>query len=149
MAKVYFNSLYGLNFTRDDYCLENIAMNFGYTIVRSAIARLVIGQGLLTMLGIFHCNEYNSFNLLDDLMEPFRPLMDYWLHKEVLGKEEYLSYESRLRIIDFVNQPMMYKNTKSSVDQVMQKYIHSFVKAMKNKNTALLHEVTLDALIGV
>ncbi|MCB5955767.1 type II CRISPR-associated endonuclease Cas1 [Enterococcus sp. CWB-B31] len=142
-AKVYFNSIYGSDFTRDDYCLENISMNFGYAIIRSAIARIVTGQGLMTMIGVFHCNEYNSFNLVDDLMEPFRPLMDYWIHKHIIGKSEYLSYESRLKIIDFINQPIKYKATKSTVDQVMLKYVTSFVKSMETSDPEVLHEIQL------
>ena len=51
----------------------------------------------MTMLGVFHCNEYNSFNLVDDLMEPFRPLMDYWIDKEILSQFNYLSYQSSIK----------------------------------------------------
>lgn len=144
VAKVYFNSLYGMEFTRDEYCLENIAMNYGYAIIRAAIARLTVGQGLMTMLGVFHCNEYNSFNLVDDLMEPFRPIMDYWLDKEIYSNYEYLSYESRLKIIDFLNQPMKYKNTTSTVDQVMTKYVSSFTKYMIHKVSFNIQEVSLE-----
>ena len=148
VAKVYFNSLYGLDFSRDDYCIENIAMNFGYAIVRSAVARMTIGQGLIPMLGIFHCNEYNSFNLVDDLMEPSRPLMDYWVHQVIGNKDEYLSYESRLQIIDFINQPMKYRGTKSSVEQVMQKYIKSFVSAMEKGDVSLVNSVSFNDFAG-
>lgn len=144
IAKLYFHSLYGVDFTRDDYCIENIAMNFGYAIIRSAIARMVVGQGLIPLLGIFHCNEYNSFNLVDDLMEPFRPLMDFWIHQVVIGKGEYLSYESRIQLIDFMNQPMRYKNQKSTVDQVMQKYINSFVQAMEKEQVDLLNMIDFE-----
>jgi CRISPR-associated protein Cas1 len=143
IAKLYFHSLYGVDFTRDDSCIENLAMNFGYAIIRSAIARMVVGQGLIPLLGIFHCNEYNSFNLVDDLMEPFRPLMDFWIHRMVIGKEEYLSYESRIHLIDFMNQSMRYKNQKSTVDQVMQKYINSFVQAMEKEKVDLIHTIDL------
>ncbi|OJG18992.1 CRISPR-associated endonuclease cas1 [Enterococcus canis] len=130
VAKVYFNSLYGMEFTREDECMTNGAMNYGYAIVRAAIARIVVGQGLMTMVGVFHKNEFNSFNLVDDLMEPFRPIMDYWIDKYILSDYEYLTYEARLKMIDFLNQPMVYRSTKSSVDQVMQKYVSSFLKAM-------------------
>jgi len=84
VAKVYFDSLYGKTFTRDDDDLINAAMNFGYAILRSCMARIVVGNGLVTMLGIFHRNEFNSFNLVDDLMEPYRPLMDYWVNKYII-----------------------------------------------------------------
>uniref|UniRef100_UPI00403F3AE0 type II CRISPR-associated endonuclease Cas1 n=1 Tax=Candidatus Enterococcus willemsii TaxID=1857215 RepID=UPI00403F3AE0 len=142
VAKVYFNSLYGLDFTRDDDSVINGAMNYGYAIVRAAIARNVVGQGLMTMVGIFHKNEFNSFNLVDDLMEPFRPIMDYWIDKTILPEYEFLTYESRLTIIDFLNQPMVYRSTKSTVDQVMKKYISSFVKAI-SKGEQNVHAVLL------
>lgn len=147
VAKLYFNSIYGLDFTRDDYCIENIAMNFGYTIIRSAIARIVVGQGLLSMIGVFHKNEYNSFNLVDDLMEPFRPIMDYWLNQNFIGREEYLSYEMRLKIIDFINQPMKYLSKNGTVEQVMQKYVLSFIKAMEENDLSILYEVKLSDFV--
>lgn len=149
VAKVYFNSLFGMDFTRETDDLANIAMNYGYAIIRAAIARLTVGQGLMTMLGVFHCNEYNSFNLVDDLMEPFRPLMDYWIDQEILPQFDYLSYQSRLKIIEFLQQPMQYKSTKSTVDQVMLKYVNSFVKAMNEHNENSIHNITLNDLIEV
>ncbi|EOT40739.1 type II CRISPR-associated endonuclease Cas1 [Enterococcus dispar] len=149
VAKVYFNSLYGMEFTRDTDDLANIAMNYGYAVIRAAIARLTVGQGLMTMLGVFHCNEYNSFNLVDDLMEPFRPLMDYWIDKEILSQFNYLSYQSRLKIIEFLHQPMQYKSTKSTVDQVMLKYVNSFVKAMNDRNEKAIHNIALNDFIEV
>ena len=148
VAKVYFNSLYGMDFTRDDDSLVNGAMNYGYAIVRAAMARIVVGQGLMSMIGIFHHNEFNSFNLVDDLMEPFRPVMDYWIDKQGMSEYEYLTYEARLQIIDFMNQPMRYGSIKSSVDQVMQKYVGSFMKAIKNPDLPV-HEVLLRDFVEV
>lgn len=142
VAKVYFNSLYGMEFTRDDSSLVNGAMDYGYAIIRAAMARIVVGQGLMSMIGVFHRNEFNSFNLVDDLMEPFRPLMDYWLDRHITQEYEYLTYEARLQIIDFMNQPMRCGSIKSSVDQVMQKYVLSFLKAITNQELAV-HEVKL------
>ncbi|AQP54279.1 type II CRISPR-associated endonuclease Cas1 [Vagococcus penaei] len=147
VAKVYFKSLYGSEFTRETDCFENAAMNYGYAILRAAMARLVVGQGLLTMLGVFHCNEYNAYNLVDDLMEPFRPVMDYWIDYKLLSQCEFLTYDARLTLIDFLNQPMFYKTTKSTVDQVMQKYVSSFVKAMTEENPALLHQINLQDFV--
>lgn len=148
VAKVYFNSLYGMDFTRDDSCLINGAMDYGYAIIRAAVARIIVGQGLMSMIGVFHRNEFNSFNLVDDLMEPFRPLMDYWIDRHVLADYKYLTYEARLTIIDFINQPMRYGSIKSSVDQVMQKYVNSFMKAVANLEVNV-HEITLQDFMEV
>lgn len=148
IAKVYFNSLYGMYFTRDDECIENMAMNFGYTILRTYMARLIVGNGFMTMIGVFHKSEYNQFNLVDDLMEPFRALMDYWLHKEILSqKTGYLDYQKRLKIIDFMNQPMLDNGRKSTVDQVMAKYVSSFAKVVEMQDPQLLKQIKLSDFI--
>ncbi|MDR2834440.1 MAG: type II CRISPR-associated endonuclease Cas1 [Streptococcaceae bacterium] len=140
-AKVYFNSLYGLDFTRNDNRIENYAMDYGYSIIRSAVARNVVGSGLLSMLGIFHKNEFNSFNLVDDLMEPFRPIMDYWINEFVIGSKVYLSYENRLQLIDFLNQEMLSEGKKSNVNLVIQKYVQAFIKTMETQDMHYLKRV--------
>jgi CRISPR-associated protein Cas1 len=149
-AKVYFNTLYGMNFTRDVSCLENAAMNYGYTVIRAYIARIVTGLGLIPSLGIFHRNEYNSFNLVDDLIEPFRPLMDWYIGANILPKfEEYLSWDARCVLIDFLTQPYMHNGKRTTIDFVMLDYVNSFIRAMNEKDTAHLVEITLGGLRGV
>ncbi|AYE37687.1 type II CRISPR-associated endonuclease Cas1 [Companilactobacillus zhachilii] len=149
VAKVYFDSLYGKSFTRDDENLINGAMNFGYAILRSCMARIVVGNGLVTMLGIFHHNEFNSFNLVDDLMEPFRPLMDYWVNEYVINdKQDYLSYEARLKIIEFMSQKIKIQNKKMTIDNAMQEYVASFISAIDEQDPALLVDIKLENLIG-
>ena len=148
VAKVYFDSLYGKSFTRDDDNVINAAMNFGYAIVRSCMARIVVGNGLVTMLGIFHRNEFNSFNLVDDLMEPYRPLMDYWINEFVITDQDYLSYESRLKIIEFMNQKIMIQNKKMTIDNSMQEYVASFIESMEEHDPELLIKIDLNNFVG-
>lgn len=75
-AKVYFNALFGMNFTRTEDCNINAALNYGYSIILSAFTREITANGYLTQLGIFHDNMSNQFNLASDFMEPFRILID-------------------------------------------------------------------------
>lgn len=76
-AGLYWKYLFG-DFNRgDDSNIINSALNYGYAIVRGAMARAVVGAGLLPCFGIHHANKLNQFNLVDDLMEPFRPFVDY------------------------------------------------------------------------
>lgn len=75
-AKVYFNGLFGLNFTRSADSAINAGLNYGYSIILSAFNREIVANGYLTQLGIFHNNMFNHFNLSSDLMEPFRILVD-------------------------------------------------------------------------
>lgn len=149
VAKVYFNSLYGKDFSRDIDCIENMIMNFGYTIIRSYIARATVAEGLVTAYGVFHSNEYNQFNLVDDLMEPFRPIVDYWMHKEILDDEmDHLTYEKRLKIIDLINQPMFTNYGKlTTLDKVIDTYINDFIYAMNNNNLDDLYTIDLNDFI--
>ena len=75
-AKVYFNTMFGMDFIRGADRSENAALNYGYSILLSAFNREIVASGYLTQLGIFHDNQFNHFNLSSDLMEPFRILVD-------------------------------------------------------------------------
>ena len=85
-AKIYWTELFGREFirTREGEAPNNL-LNYGYTILRAAVARSLMGSGLFPAFGIFHRNRYNAFPLADDLMEPYRPYVDalaYKLHAE-------------------------------------------------------------------
>ncbi len=75
-AKVYFNALFGMDFSRGEFTKTNSALNYGYTILLSCFNREIAKNGYITQLGIWHKNEFNDFNLGCDLMEPFRPIID-------------------------------------------------------------------------
>ena len=75
-ARHYWGALF-TNFVREnDSDLRNAMLNYGYAIMRGAIARALVATGLLPAIGIHHANQLNSFNLADDLIEPFRPFID-------------------------------------------------------------------------
>lgn len=89
-AKYYFNTFFK-NFRRDDdFLIENMVLNFGYTILNSAIARTIVAKGLIPALGIHHISTRNHFNLASDIIEVFRPLVDLYLLKHP-PKEEYMT----------------------------------------------------------
>ncbi len=76
-ARLYWKKLFGENFIRDrngDW--PNAPLNYGYVVLRAAVARALTGSGLLPSFGIFHSNRYNAFCLADDIMEPYRPFVD-------------------------------------------------------------------------
>lgn len=93
-AKVYFNALFGQDFTReDDDNLINCLLNYGYSILLSTVSREIVNNGYITQLGINHNNIFNELNLACDLMEPFRPFVDYKVlnmlpSTKVFGKDE-------------------------------------------------------------
>ncbi|WP_347838040.1 type II CRISPR-associated endonuclease Cas1 [uncultured Draconibacterium sp.] len=76
-ARIYWSALLGTEFVRDRYGEPpNNFLNYGYILLRSAVARALAGSGLLATLGIHHRNRYNAFCLADDIMEPYRPYVD-------------------------------------------------------------------------
>lgn len=83
-ARIYWSHLFGSRFRRErEGESPNNLLNYGYSILRAAVARALIGSGLYPAFGIFHRNRYNSFPLADDIMEPYRPFVDeivYNLH---------------------------------------------------------------------
>lgn len=85
-AKIYWNRLLGGDFKRErDGRPPNAMLNYGYSILRAATARALLGSGLLPNIGVFHRNRYNAFPLADDVMEAYRPFVDevvYNLHSK-------------------------------------------------------------------
>lgn len=75
-AKVYFNALFGLSFSRNKQNFTNSALDYGYAIILSAFNRAIVANGYNTQIGLYHRNEFNPFNFSCDLMEPFRVLVD-------------------------------------------------------------------------
>ncbi len=75
-AQFYWKNLFD-NFTRERFGnAPNNLLNFGYSVLRSIVARALVSSGLLPVLGIFHKNKYNPYCLVDDIMEPYRPFVD-------------------------------------------------------------------------
>ena len=78
-AKVYFNALFGMDFTRSADISINAALNYGYSLLLSAFNREISANGYLTQLGIYHNNMFNHFNLACDFMEPYRVIVDWFV----------------------------------------------------------------------
>lgn len=140
-AKVYFNELFGKQFvrvTQQEEDVINAGLNYGYAIMRAQMARIVAGYGLNGLLGIFHKNEYNQFNLVDDLMEPFRQIVDVWVYDN-LRDQEFLKYEYRLGLTDLLNAKIKYGKETCSVTVAMDKYVKGFIKYISEKDSSKFH----------
>ena len=118
-ARIYWTALLGKGFTRDRYGgPPNSFLNYGYILLRSAVARALTGSGLLATFGVHHRNRYNAFCLADDIMEPYRPYVDELVYKmnkkwpdtEILEKEHKAELLKLMAIdvkIGEVNRPLM------------------------------------------
>lgn len=136
-AKYYFKKLFGNSFTRDGDNGVNAALNYGYTIVRSAVARTLVMYGFNTTLGVNHCNELNSFNLADDFIEPFRPIVDLWVY-ENMNFEDELSRNHRIALVDLVNYKCIIDDKNHSVLNAIDKMVSSYTTSLSKKDFRLL-----------
>jgi CRISPR-associated protein Cas1 len=91
-AAYYFKKIFDRTFTRGDALdTRNIALNYGYSVIRSSIIRHIIAYGLNPSFGIWHSSELNAFNLADDLLEPFRPIVDLYVLENVQKDSKFTS----------------------------------------------------------
>ena len=134
-AKVYFNALFGLDFTRTEDNLINAALNYGYSIILSSFTREIVANGYITQLGLFHDNMFNHFNLASDLMEPFRPLVD----KCVLEmKLEQFEHEEKMWLVDIQNQEVQIDGKIQYVSNAIKIYCKSVFDALNEDDSALV-----------
>ena len=136
-AQLYFPALFGEGFTRGEENGYNAALNYGYAILRGCTARTLAVYGFLPSLGIHHRSALNAFNLADDLMEPFRPLMDLLVHS-FTDQEEELTPERKRALFNCLNQEMLSGGQRHSVSYAIDREIQSLRRAMEEKQPVLM-----------
>lgn len=134
-AKVYFNALFGKDFSRTQECNINAALNYGYSIILSIFSREVVAQGYFTQLGIFHDNMYNHFNLACDLMEPFRIIIDRKVKKMKL--EEFGS-EEKMELVDLLNSTVVIDGNREYVSKAIRIYSKSVFDALNDNDLSVI-----------
>ena len=134
-AKVYFNSLFGLDFTRTEDSLINAALNYGYSVLMSAFAREIVASGYLTQLGIFHDNMFNQFNLASDLMEPFRILIDREVLMMIL---EVFQHSEKMQLVNVLNHEVRIDGKVQYVNNAIKIYCKSVFDALSEDDSALI-----------
>ncbi len=134
-AKVYFNALFGMDFTRAAENSTNAALNYGYGIILSAFNREIVANGYSTQLGLFHDNMFNQFNLGSDLMEPFRPLID---RKVMSMKPEKFEHEEKMKVLDVLNEEVSIGGKKEFINNAIKIYCKSIFDALNDKDTSLI-----------
>ena len=102
-AKLYWSELFGKGFVRSREGAEpNNMLNYGYTLLRAAVARALMGSGLFPAFGIFHRNRYNAFPLADDIMEPYRPYVDEIVYALYTNGERELTKDVKAQILSLL-----------------------------------------------
>lgn len=134
-AKVYFNALFGLDFTRTADNLINAGLNYGYSIILSAFTREIVANGYVTQLGLFHDNMFNQFNLASDLMEPFRILVDRKVKSMRLQEFEH---PEKMELVNILNQEIQIDGKTQYVNNAIKIYCKSVFDALNENDSSLI-----------
>jgi CRISP-associated protein Cas1 len=154
-AAYYFRVIFGVHFTRDTPCWVNSCLNYGYTIFRSSMAKHVACAGLTPHKSLKHCNQYNAWNLVDDLMEIYRPLVDYYavcnqggstgdrLYADAANQADnqtnksdntHLESMHRQNLIHLLSAEMTMQGQSVTSLYSMELLLDSFIRSMESKN---------------
>ncbi len=138
-ARIYFSILLD-DTTRRKPLWYNAALNYGYALVRSAIARHIAARGLIASQGIFHHSELNSFNLADDIIEPFRAAVDEYVVGQIApfhisNPDSSLTLEDKRRIIDILNYHVKIEGKRFTIKYAVERTVESFVQAIEANNS--------------
>ena len=116
-ARLYWNELFDEDFIRfRTGPSPNEMLNYGYTVLRAAVARALAGSGLLPCIGIFHKNRYNAFPLADDVMEPYRPFVDEIVFHLYANGENSLNKYSKAEILKLLYVDTFFENVTRPLD---------------------------------
>lgn len=138
-ARDYFSQLLD-DATRRRPMWYNSALNYSYALIRTGLARHLAARGLVVSQGIFHHNELNSFNLADDLIEAYRPLIDLFVLKKFglsgFEKEDSaLSKEERRILLEVLEFRIEIKGKKFAIKNAIEITVESFIDCISRKNS--------------
>ncbi len=118
----------------------NNLLNYGYAIIRAAMARAIVGAGLLPTLGIFHRNRYNAYCLADDMMEPYRPFVDQVV-RSIIDKTsavDDITREHKVKLLEIPRMDTLINGETSPLMLAMQRTAASLAKCYTGESRKLL-----------
>ena len=138
-ARIYFQELFGKGFVRERSQEGiNALLNYGYTILRAATARAVVGSGLFQGIGLHHHNRSNSFPLADDLIEPYRPFVDEAVYQLLSNNCLELSKNVKAKLISVLYTDVFFKRTSRPLEIGLTFTTSSLTRCLKKEDKELL-----------
>ena len=138
-ARIYFQELFGKGFVRERSQEGiNALLNYGYTILRAATARAVVGSGLFPGIGLYHHNRSNSFPLVDDLIEPYRPFVDEAVYQLLSNNCLELSKNVKAKLISVLYTDVFFKRTSRPLELGLTFTTSSLTRCLRKEDKELL-----------
>lgn len=136
-ARLYFKLLFGKEFTRNSENYINAALNYGYAILRSFIAKTVVAYGLEPSFGIHHKSQLNQFNLADDIIEPYRPIVDNFVYQNYINCEGTFSTAQKAELQLLLNSATVIDDNRHSVANAIELTVQSIISSFENEDIKL------------
>ena len=137
VAATYFKLLFGKNFTRNQDNIFNAALNYGYSIIRGVVARSLVSYGLDPSLGIHHKSELNNFNLADDIIEPYRQIVDLYVALNV-SEDDKMTPELKHELFGLLSVNVLIGEENFSVSYAIEKTVQSLSSYFVNNREDIL-----------
>lgn len=137
-ARWYWHKLFGKGFTRRKECLENTCLDYGYSLIRGLVARALVGFGFVPSIGIYHCSQLNNFNLADDFLEPFRPVVDGFVRKFIKDSKGELDSELRKKLLRIFAIEVRFGKSVFDMAAAVDHVICSFKSACEEMDSLIL-----------
>ena len=137
-ARRYWQAMMGPDFRRDaDGDGVNALLNYGYTVLRAVLSRAICAAGLHPTLGIYHSNRANAFALSDDLMEPYRPLVDRMVHNMVGAGKSAVDSDSKRQLARIATLDLETPEGTSPLSVQASRFVYSVATAFETGTIAL------------
>lgn len=131
-----------LNFRRERFGPPpNNLLNYGYAILRALVARSLVGSGLLPVMGIHHHNQYNAYCLADDIMEPYRPYVDYVVFQLVRNNGQFLEIGPSMKrtLLEIPAMDVLIDGKKSPLMNAVQRTTASLARCFEGTGRKILY----------
>lgn len=132
-SRIYFQHLFD-NFTRKDDTIINSALNYGYAVIRGYVARTLAIFGFNPAMGIHHTNELNAFNLADDFMEVFRPVVDLFVITHISAEKTELTTQDKAKLLGMLHLDMRMGINHKAVTNCIEEMIAGFSSICHKKD---------------
>lgn len=128
-ARIYFNTLFGNDFSRNQETTINAGLDYGYTLLMSIFAREIVRCGCMTQFGLKHANQFNDFNLASDLMEPFRPIVDRIVYENQTAEFRVM----KRALFDLFTNKYYYNNKEMFLTNIASDYTKKVIRALNEE----------------
>ena len=139
-AKIYWDALFGNDFMRyRTGGSPNEMLNYGYTVLRAAVARSLMGSGLFPAFGIYHRNRYNAFPLADDIMEPYRPFVDEIVFDLYANGDNELNKDVKAEILKLLYVDTVFDKVTRPLDLGLSVTTSSLAKCFSGEQKKIIY----------